>query len=118
MTTALIIDGDPAIRGVVRLGAASVGIDVVGEASDGKQALDVARTTRPDIIVLERLDAVDGQCPASMLRKTHPKAKMICLSGVTESMPEWADDFVSKDEIDHLFDLLRDLAKSPAGNGS
>ena len=111
MITALIVDDDAAIRGVVRLGAASVGIEVVGEASTGTHAVDVARMTRPDIIVLEKMKTVDGHCPGAMLREANPKAQMICLSGVLESKPDWADDFVSKDEIDKLFDLLRGLAK-------
>ena len=111
MTTALIVDDDAAIRGVVRLGATSVGIEIVGEASNGTQAADVARMTRPDIIVLDEVMPMPGHRAAEMLRKVNPQAKIICLSGRIQSKPDWADDFVSKDHIDQLFDLLRDLAK-------
>ena len=112
MPTALIVDDDAAIRGVVRLGAASLGIEVVGEASTATHAFEVARMTHPDIIVLDAVAAASGEKVAELLRTVAPDTTIICLSGAFETKPDWADDFVSKNDIDKLFDLLRGLVNA------
>lgn len=61
MYKALIVDDHPFIRSTVRLLLADAGIKVVGEADNGVQAVHLARTLAPDLIVLDiALPRLDG----------------------------------------------------------
>lgn len=62
MTTVLIADDQALIRAAVRdLLDADADIDVIGEAVDGADAVERARTTRPDIVLMDiRMPVLDG----------------------------------------------------------
>jgi DNA-binding response OmpR family regulator len=56
----LIVDDEQAIRLICRVNLSSAGFDTL-EASDGQEALALARAERPDLILLDvMLPAVDG----------------------------------------------------------
>ncbi len=49
-----LIDDHPIFRSGVRgLLGETAGIEVVGEASDGRHALDLVHRTRPDVVVMD-----------------------------------------------------------------
>lgn len=55
---------------------------VVGEASDGAAAIEVARQQQPDLIVLDlAMPRVDGLAALPMLREAVPRARCVVLSG-------------------------------------
>ena len=57
----LIADDDPIIRLDLRNVLESLGYEVVGEAGDGQQAVDLARTTEPDVCLLDvKMPVMDG----------------------------------------------------------
>ncbi|QCQ15697.1 response regulator [Microbacterium sp. RG1] len=62
MTTVLVVDDQALIRGALRDILDGVeGIRVVGEATTGQEALQVARRERPDVIVMDiRMPDLDG----------------------------------------------------------
>jgi RNA polymerase sigma factor (sigma-70 family) len=62
VTTVVLVDDQQLIRAGLRvLLDAEDGIDVVGEASDGAEAVEVVRATRPDVVVMDiRMPGVDG----------------------------------------------------------
>ncbi|HSB39692.1 MAG TPA: response regulator [Gaiellaceae bacterium] len=56
----LVVDDEHAIRLLCRVNLAASGIDVL-EAEDGRQALELARTERPDLVLLDvMMPDVDG----------------------------------------------------------
>jgi CheY-like chemotaxis protein len=61
--TVLTVDDDPIVRADLRLVLEDAGFDVCGDARDGIEAVELARTHRPDVIVLDlalpRLDGVE-----------------------------------------------------------
>lgn len=66
----LVVDDESAIRLVCRVNLDSVGFDVL-EAADGETALSVARTERPDLILLDvMLPGLDGWEVAEELAET------------------------------------------------
>ena len=61
VATIVIVDDDPRFRGIARRLLESEGFDVIGEASDGREALAVTRELEPDILLLDvQLPDIDG----------------------------------------------------------
>lgn len=63
-------------------------LDVVGTAGDGREAVKLAQTLRPDIVLLDvNMPLMDGVTALSELRVLVPDARVILLTG-TESTSE------------------------------
>lgn len=61
------------------------GFAVVGQASDGREATDLARTVRPDIAVLDlTMPSLNGIEAARALHQDSPRTKSIILTMYTE----------------------------------
>jgi DNA-binding NarL/FixJ family response regulator len=62
MIRLLIADDHPVVRaGLVGMLSDEPGFEVVGEASDGAQAVRIAAATKPDVVLMDlRMPAVDG----------------------------------------------------------
>lgn len=62
MTRIVIVDDDPMVRTGLRLilgGAPD--LELAGEAGDGRQAVEVVRTVRPDVVLMDiRMPVQDG----------------------------------------------------------
>src|SRR3954452_24451197 len=58
----VLVDDHAVIRnGLAQLLDGTDGLEVVGQAADGDEALDVVRTTRPDVVVMDlQMPRVDG----------------------------------------------------------
>jgi len=79
MIRVLLVDDNAIVRrGIASLLADAQGIDVVGEAGDGKQAIELAREVNPDVVCLDvRMPVMDGVAAAGPLSE---KAKVLMLS--------------------------------------
>jgi DNA-binding NarL/FixJ family response regulator len=84
---------EPAIRiaiadahGIVRYALRSLlgveeDFEIVGEAGDGRQALDQAQTLQPDVLLLDqRMPCLDGLSVLKVLRQSNRKTKVIMLT--------------------------------------
>ena len=61
MTRVLIVDDQPLVRSAVRGLLSGSGIEVVGEAADGVEALTQARSLHPDVVLMDiRMPTLDG----------------------------------------------------------
>src|SRR5690242_6218399 len=62
MPTMLVVDDQFLIRsGLVALLRAAPGIEVIGEAQDGEEAIEIAARTRPDVILMDiRMPGISG----------------------------------------------------------
>jgi len=57
----VVVDDQALMRTGFRMILESAGIDVVGEADNGRDALDVIRQTRPDVVLMDiRMPGLDG----------------------------------------------------------
>ncbi|GAB3836365.1 response regulator transcription factor [Dactylosporangium cerinum] len=56
-------------------------IDVVGEAADGAQAVELAARTSPDVVLMDlRMPVMDGVTATRRLRADHPAVQVIALT--------------------------------------
>ena len=99
--TVLVVDDEPAIVRLVRDYLENAGFAVL-EASDGAQALQVARRQHPDLIVLDlTLPLMDGLDVARTLRQT-AAAPIIMLTARADEVDRvaglelGADDYIGK----------------------
>ncbi len=79
MIRVLVVDDNAVLRkGVVSLLESSEGIEVVGEAGTGKDAITRANETKPDVVLLDvRMPVMDGITAAEPLSK---QAKVMMLT--------------------------------------
>ncbi len=86
-TRVLIVEDHPVLRGVVRLACEhSEDLEVVGEVSNGEEALDAARELAPDVVVLDLTlsGELQGIDVARTLREEGSSAKILILTGRTD----------------------------------
>jgi two-component system OmpR family response regulator len=97
----LIVEDDQTLLGVLRYNLAKEGYDVV-TASDGAQALEVARSEKPEVIVLDiMLPKLDGFEVCRILRR-EMTVPILMLTAKTEEIDKvvglelGADDYMTK----------------------
>jgi two-component system, NarL family, response regulator LiaR len=79
----VVLADDHAIlrQGTVELLRREPDLEVVGEAADGQQAVDLAQTLRPDIVVMDvRLPVISGIEATRRIRETLPGVQVLVLS--------------------------------------
>src|SRR4051794_11487814 len=75
----VLADDHPIVRdGLKKLLVLEDDIAVVGEASDGREVLDVVAKTTPDVVVLDlRMPNMDGLAALEALQRLDPKPRVI-----------------------------------------
>lgn len=78
----LLADDHELMRRLMRRAiAARPGLEIVGEAADGAQALELARTLAPDVIVLDlAMPVMDGLEVTRSLRADQPRCAIVVVS--------------------------------------
>ncbi|HTU25898.1 MAG TPA: response regulator transcription factor [Pirellulales bacterium] len=111
---------------VVRSGLASLlvdsGIEIVGEAETGQQAIDLATEHSPDVILLDiRMPDMDGLDALEKIRRVLPAVKVVMLSTydnptyVARAVALGASDYVLKGASRQ--DILSTIRAAAAGQG-
>ena len=116
--TVLIADDHPVVRQGLRvLLSLHADIDVVGEASDGVEAVELAAAVAPDVVLLDlKLPGLDGLAVLAELRDRNLPAKVLVLTSVADSasvtvaMRAGATGFLYKDvDPDALVRAIRSV---------
>ena len=96
MTVRVVIADDEAMvrAGLRMILDAEPGIDVVGEARDGERAIELVRSVRPDVVLMDvRMPRLDGIAATRRLLQSGAGARVVMLT--------------TFDEEAHLHDALR-----------
>jgi len=94
MLRVLHCDDEPNYRSLVKviLAGADTGYEMVGEASDGREALDISPALDPDVVLLDvNMPGMGGIEALPLLREALPNAKIIALT--TSWRSAWEQHF-------------------------
>lgn len=114
----LLVDDVVDVRRLVRTSLRlRGGFEVVGEASEGGEAVKLAETLQPDVVVLDLgLPDIAGREVLSGIRAQSPGSRVVVFSGAETFDDEWIADnvegYVLKDaEVEYLVDLLESVGQ-------
>lgn len=119
----LVVDDESVVReGVVAILSYQPDLDVVAEAQNGIQALEAARKTKPDVILLDMvMPKQDGLATIPKLREIVPDARILVLTSFAEAdrvyqtIKAGALGYLLKDSTRvQLLQAIRDVAKGQA----
>ncbi|MGW4213024.1 response regulator transcription factor [Lentzea sp. NPDC004789] len=104
MIRVVLADDEPVVRFGVKAVLATAGdVDVVAEAENGSEAVELVAAHRPDVAVLDiRMPRLDGLDAATLIRERHPDTKTLVLTTfaddayISRALGEGAAGFVLK----------------------
>lgn len=104
----LVVDDEQSVRRGLRMRLTlEPDIDVVAEAADGTAGVAAARSSRPDVVVMDvQMQGMDGLTATRLIRETMPACAVVMLS-MHDGLPDrvraeeaGASEFVAKHETD------------------
>jgi two-component system NarL family response regulator len=118
----LIVDDHPLFLEGLKNLLTLRGIEVVGTARDGMEALDKTRTLRPDIILMDiQMPKLDGLAATRLIKAELPNVKivMLTMSGedadLFEAIKSGASGYLVKtQDVDEFFSLFIGLGRGEA----
>lgn len=105
----IVVDDDKiVVKSLVTI-LGAMGIDVVGTASNGKEALDEFKRLHPDVVLLDiRMDEYDGIWATEKIIESDKNAKILLLTTFSEeeyiknAVVKGAKGYILKDNIEDL----------------
>jgi NarL family two-component system response regulator LiaR len=119
----LVVDDESVVRdGVVAILSFQTDMKVVGEAEDGLKALELAKQTKPDVVLLDmHMPKLNGLEAIPKLKEVSPKSRILVLTSFAESdrvyqtIKAGALGFLLKDATRvQLLQAIRDVANGQA----
>ncbi|MGW1376047.1 response regulator transcription factor [Streptomyces sp. NPDC002446] len=122
MIRVLVTDDEPLIRAGIRMILTSAeDIDVVAEAANGREAVELARAQRVDVVLLDiQMPVMDGLTALGELRRTVPETRVLVLTtfgdqqNVLRALTEGSAGFLLKDSAPA--ELMRAVRAAAAGD--
>jgi len=123
MLRILLVDDHVLFRkGLASLLASQPDIEVIGEASDGIEAIHAAKELKPDLIMMDiNMPECDGLQATRIIKQSMPQVKIVMLTAsdddeyLFEAIKIGAQGYLLKDlELYQLLDLLESISKGEA----
>jgi len=120
----VLVDDHPIVRsGIKNLLDHSAGIDVIGEASDGNQGLEMILELKPDVVLLDmELPGMSGNEIALRVREQKIPCSILALSAhddrmyIQEVLSNGASGYLMKEEIpENIVEAVRGVARGERG---
>ena len=118
----MLADDHRMLREGLRRSLTDEGFDVIGEASDGDEAVRLADSLRPDVILMDvTMPDVDGVEATRRIHQQHPEIRVVMLtmhadqSVIAEALRAGASGYLVKDcSTDEIADAVRMAANDEA----
>jgi signal transduction histidine kinase len=116
----LVVDDNDGFRESLVALLVSGGMEVVGEAAGGREALELAGRLEPDVVLMDvRMPHMDGVETTRQLKAAHPKMRVVALTAqeddatVREMLVAGASGYVTKNADGD--DILEAVTEAAAG---
>ena len=111
----LIVDDAAFMRMMIKNILIKNGFEVVGEASDGAQAVDKYKELKPDLVTMDiTMPEMDGIAALKVIREFDPNAKVVMCSAmgqqamVIDAIQAGAKDFIVKPfQADRVLEAIK-----------
>lgn len=116
----VLVDDVPELRLLVRVTLEDdPGIEVVGEAANGRAGVEVVRATDPDLVLLDlSMPDMDGLEAIPLMRENAPNARVVVLSGheagrvSLEALDQGASRYINKAAgLDAIPQIVHEVAQ-------
>jgi two-component system response regulator DegU len=123
-TKVLLVDDHPIVRtGIRNLLERAAEISVVGEASDGFEALKLVEKLSPDVVLLDmEMPGMNGSQVAIHLKEAGSPVKILALSAhddkqyIQELLANGASGYLTKEEVpEAIIEAVRGVARGEQG---
>ena len=85
-TTVVLVDDEQLIRGAIAQALSSSGLELVGEAANGEDAIEIVLDVRPDVVVMDvRLPGISGVEAIEQLGLLAPASRVLVLTRSEEN---------------------------------
>ena len=120
----LIVDDHPVVcAGIRNILEPTIGIEVVGEAHTGEEALQLVKDTQPDVVLLDmKLPDINGVEVIQRIYKTNHTTRVLGLSSyndrqfISELLNHGASGYLLKEEVPELIvEAVRGVAEGEQG---
>ncbi|MDE3086977.1 MAG: response regulator transcription factor [Acidobacteriota bacterium] len=117
----IVVDDQRVVReGLVTLLGTLAGVEVVGAAADGAEAVELATRERPDVVLMDlRMPVMDGVEATRAVRQASPGSQVVVLTtyaddeSVVSALQAGALGYLTKDAARH--DIARALDAAASG---
>jgi DNA-binding NarL/FixJ family response regulator len=114
----LLADDHRILREGLRRSLEALGLEVVGEAADGEEAVELAEQLRPDVVLMDlSMPVLDGVEATRRIRERRPEVRVVVLTmhadeaTMARAVRVGADGYLVKDcSSDEIADTLRQVA--------
>ena len=114
----LIADDHPLFRDGLRSLLEARGIDVVGEARNGREAVEEVRRLRPDVVLMDlSMPEMNGLVATRLLSSEHPEIRVVILTAseddadLFEAIKSGAQGYIFKNlDSEAFFHMLERVA--------
>ncbi len=118
MVRVLLAEDHNIVRQGTRLYLENMGVDVIGEATNGREAVDMARELRPDVVLMDiHMPELTGVEATRRIRHDNDEIRVLALTAYDEPayvhalLEAGADGFVLKTaELSELLAALNEVA--------
>jgi two-component system response regulator DegU len=123
-TSVLLVDDHPVVRaGIRNLLERAPDIVVVGEASDGEEALQMVKDLNPDVMLLDmEMPGLNGNEVAQQLQQSGSQVHILALSAhddrqyIQELLENGASGYLVKEEVpEAIVEAVRGVARGEQG---
>lgn len=83
----LIVDDSSIMRRTIEKNLGDYDLEVIGMASNGKEAIEMVRAEKPDVITLDiTMPEMDGIACLESIMEIHPDAKVMIITALSDKL--------------------------------